>query len=211
MATSTVEVVEFVLAQGGPASRLSRRLGFELGNRPRHFSKVLLLILVTWVPLLLLSFLEGHALGGDVAVPLLRDPVVYSRFLFVVPLLVLAQVVVERSLGAQARYFVESGIVPEHDAARCEAAKRDVLRMSGSAVAEGVIIALAMVMSIGARVVLRIGWGEFDLGAVGNVDHPGGLVVRPDQPADPVLLPVPLALGVCSLGLVSVSCQSHWS
>ena len=160
MATSTLEAVEFVLAQGGPAYRLSRRLGFELGNRPRRFYKVLLLILVTWVPLLLLSFLEGHALGGSVAVPLLRDPVVYSRFLFVVPLLVLAQVVVERSLGAQARYFLESGIVPEHDAARCEAAKRDVLRMSDSAVAEGVIIALAMVVSIGARVVLRIGWGE---------------------------------------------------
>ena len=116
--------------------------------------------MVTWVPLLLLSFLEGHALGGEVAVPLLRDPVVYSRFLFVVPLLVLAQVVVERSLRAQARYFLESGIVPEHDAAKCEAAKRDVLRMSGSAVAEGLFIALALVVSIGARVVLRVGWGE---------------------------------------------------
>jgi hypothetical protein len=160
MATSTLEVVEFVLAQGGPSYRLSRRIGFELGNRPRRFYKVLLLILVTWIPLLILSFLEGHALGGSVAVPLLRDPVVYSRFLFVVPLLVLTQMVVERSLGAQARYFLESGIVPEHDAARCEAAKRDVLRMSGSAVAEGLIIALAMIMSIGARVVLRIGWGE---------------------------------------------------
>jgi hypothetical protein len=119
-----------------------------------------LLILVTWIPLLILSFLEGHALGGSVAVPLLHDPVLYSRFLFVVPLLVLTQVVVERSLGAQARYFLESGIVPERDAARCEAAKRDVLRMSGSAVAEGLIIALAMIMSIGARVVLRIGSGE---------------------------------------------------
>jgi hypothetical protein len=160
MATPTVEVVEFVLAQGGPAYRLSRRLGFELGNRPRRFSKVLLLILITWVPLLLLSLLEGHALGNGVAVPLLRDPVVYSRFLFVVPLLVLAQVVVERSLGAQARYFLESGIVPEHDAARCEAAKREMLRTSGSAVAECLILVLAMIISIGARVVLRIGWGE---------------------------------------------------
>ncbi len=159
MAPPTVEVVEFILTQGGPAYRLSRRLGFDHADRPRRFSKVLLLILVTWVPLLLLSFLEGHALGV-VAVPLLHDPVVYSRFLFVVPLLVLAQVVVERSLRAQARYFLESGIVPEHDAARCEAAKRDVLRMSDSTVAESLIIALAMIISIGARVVLRIGSGE---------------------------------------------------
>jgi hypothetical protein len=160
MATSSVEVVELILTQGGPAYRLSRRLGLEHADRPRRFHKALLLIVVTWVPLLLLSFLEGHALGGEVAVPLLRDPVVYSRFLFVVPLLVLAQVVVERSLRAQARYFLESGIVPEHEAAKCEAAKRDVLRMSDSAVAEGLFIALALVVSIVTRVVLRIGWGE---------------------------------------------------
>jgi hypothetical protein len=160
MSTSTEKPAEFALTQGGPSYRLSRHLGFEHTDRPGRLYKILLLILVTWVPLLLLSFLEGHALGGGVAVPLLRDPVVYSRFLFVVPLLVLAQVVVERGLGVQAQYFLESGIVPEHDAVKCEAAKRDVLRMSGSVVAEGLFVALAMVTSIGARVVLRIGSGE---------------------------------------------------
>ena len=197
MAISTVEAVEFVLAQGGPAYRLSRRLGFELGNRPRRFYKVLLLILVTWVPLLLLSFLEGHALGGSVAVPLLRDPVVYSRFLFVVPLLVLAQMVVERSLGAQARYFLESGIVPEHDAARCEAAKRDVLRMSDSAVAERSDHRPGHGCVDRGQSGFADRLGRVDLGAVGNVHHLGGLVVRLDQPADPVLFAFPLALGLC--------------
>ena len=45
--------------------------------------------------------------------PLLVDPVIYSRFLFVVPLLELAQVVVETSLGVQMRQFLKSGLVPE--------------------------------------------------------------------------------------------------
>jgi hypothetical protein len=160
MSAPTEKTAEVVFTRGGPSYRLSQRIGFEHADRPGRLYKILLLILVTWVPLLLLSLFEGHALGGSVAVPLLRDPVVYSRFLFVVPLLVLAQVVVELSLGAQARYFLESGIVREVDAAKCEAAKRDVIRMSSSVVAEVLFLALSMVTSIGARVVLRIGSGE---------------------------------------------------
>jgi hypothetical protein len=93
-------------------------------------------------------------------VPLLHDPIVYSRFLFVVPLLALAQVVVDRGLQAQARYFRDSGIVAEHDVGAFEAAQSSVLRLRDSFAADGLGIALALIVSIGARLILRVGSGE---------------------------------------------------
>ena len=101
----------FDLVGRGPSHRVAlARFGHP--DRPRRIRKILLLILVTWVPLVLLSLIAGHAYGDRVAVTLLRDPVILSRFLFVLPLLALAEIVVVRSLGVQARQFLVSGSCP---------------------------------------------------------------------------------------------------
>jgi len=151
---------EFNLVGRGPSYRLALRFGFGHPDRPRRIRKVLLLVLVTWVPLVLLSLVAGHAFGDRVAVALVRDPVILSRFLFVVPLLALAEVAVERSLGVQVRYFLESGIVPERETTKFEAAKAEALQLRDSVVAEGVIMALALAIGIVARVVGAVGAGE---------------------------------------------------
>ncbi len=150
----------FDLVGRGPSFRLAQRFGFNRPDRPRRIRKSLLLILVTWVPLVFLSLVAGHAFGNRVAVTLLRDPVVFSRFLFVVPLLALAEVVVARSLEVQARQFLASGVVPAGEAVKLEAAKAEALRLRESVVAEGVILVLAVATAIIGRVVIRFGAGE---------------------------------------------------
>jgi hypothetical protein len=145
--------------RGGPSHHLALRLGFEPPSARRRALKVLLLILVTWVPLLLFSLVDGDAFGGRVAVPLLRDPVIYSRFLFVVPLLALAEVVVERSLSTQARYFLESGIVPEREHPRFQSAKAEVTRLRNAVAVELAILVLAFVFSVGVRLVIGASTG----------------------------------------------------
>ena len=140
------------LVKGGPSYRLARRLGLEPPTLSRRFMKVLLLILVTWIPLVLLSLFQG----GRVAIPLLHDPVIYSRFLFVVPLLELAQVVVETSLGVQMRHFLEAGLVTEPDRPAFDSARDAVIRLRGSVVVEVVLMALALGLSVLSRVVLKL-------------------------------------------------------
>ena len=152
-----------------PRSALAQRFGFNRPDRPRRIRKILLLILVTWVPLVLLSLVAGHAFGNRVAVTLLRDPVILSRFLFVLPLLALAEIVVERSLGVQAQQFLASGVVPAGEAVKLEAAKAEALRLRESVVAEGVIVVLAVAIAIIAQVVIRFGseestWKRSDAG-----------------------------------------------
>ena len=159
----------FDLVGRGPSFRMAQRFGFNRPDRPRRIRKILLLILVTWVPLVLLSLVAGHAFGNRVAVTLLRDPVILSRFLFVLPLLALAEIVVERSLGVQAQQFLASGVVPAGEAVKLEAAKAEALRLRESVVAEGVIVVLAVAIAIIAQVVIRFGseestWKRSDAG-----------------------------------------------
>ena len=60
----------FDLVGRGPSYRVAQRFGFNRPDRPRRIRKILLLILVTWVPLVLLSLVVGHAFGNRVAVDL---------------------------------------------------------------------------------------------------------------------------------------------
>ena len=71
-ARSTTNPDSFV--HGGPSYRLALRLGFGQPGARRRVLKVLLLILVTWVPLLLLSLAVGDAFGSHVAVALAPRP-----------------------------------------------------------------------------------------------------------------------------------------
>ena len=151
---------DFSLVRGGLSYRVGERLGLAQPTPSRRMLRALLLILVTWVPLLLLASAAGHAIGHSVSVPLLRDPVIYVRFLFVVPLLAIAEVLVETSLGVQARHLLESGVVADHERPRFEAAKTEVTRLRDSAVADAAILILAVTIPVLARLVVRLGLGE---------------------------------------------------
>ncbi len=146
--------------RGGSAYALARRLGLESPTRSRRMLKVLVVIGITWLPLVLLSILEGHAFGEHQAVSLLHDSVIYSRFFFGVPLLILAQGFVEVGLLAQSRQFVESGLVTGHDRARFEDAEQEAVSARGSLVADVVMVTLALISSLVIKVWMGIGSAE---------------------------------------------------
>jgi hypothetical protein len=129
---------------------------------------------VTWIPLVVLSFLSGYAWSHSVKEPLLFDPVIYSRFLFVVPLLELAQVVVETSLGVQMRQFLKSGLVSEKERPGFLRAQATAIRLRGSVVAEAVIAVLALALSLGARVIVSPGPHSSTWERLGNTITPAG-------------------------------------
>ncbi len=147
---------ETSLVRGGPSYYLVRRLGLEPPTLSRRLVKLFLLILLTWIPLVLLSLFQG----GRVAIPLLHDPIIYSRFLFVVPLLELAQIVVETSLGVQMRHFLESGLVLEADRPAFEYARAAAIRLRNSNTMEAVFAVLALGLSILSRVVFKLAFED---------------------------------------------------
>ena len=166
------------VAHEGPAYRMALRLGFAHPVPTRLAMKMGLIVLATWVPLLVLSFVSGLAFGDRVEVPFLRDPSAYSRYLAALPLLVLAEVVVATALAVQSGYFIESGLVPEKDLPKYQSFKAEFVRLHDSWVAQGVILILSYTLVITMRTTLayRPGSSSWErLGAEsGGVTTPAG-------------------------------------
>jgi hypothetical protein len=139
--------------------RSALRLGFRRPGARRHVRTIAVLALVTWVPLVGLSWAEGVALGPRVEVPLLRDPVFYSRYVIVLPLLVLSEVVVGTSLAVQTGYLLESGVVPDGEHARYQAAEAELKHLYDSRLAQGVILVFSYVLVITFRTMIAYSRG----------------------------------------------------
>jgi hypothetical protein len=136
---------------GGPTHHVARRLGFEPPTPRRRLLKVVLLVLVTWVPLVLISLMHGRAWGLLGEIPLLLDPAIYSRYLFVIPVLELAQVLVDKSLAVQTSHFLDSGLVPPSEQPRFESAWAVAIRLRDSILAEVVLAVLALAIALVSR------------------------------------------------------------
>src|SRR5215510_5348874 len=85
---------DFSIVVGGPLFQALRRArltgdGLQLVKR-----RIIAIATVAWVPLLVLSAMEGRAWGHAVAVPFLRDIDVHARFLIALPLLIASEIVV---------------------------------------------------------------------------------------------------------------------
>jgi hypothetical protein len=108
-----------------------------------------LLVLVSWVPLLVLTSIRGLASGGNAALPLLSDQAVAVRFLIAAPVLILAQAYTHARTLELAHQLTRSGFFAVADVPRFE---RIVHRLNGwrdSKVALGVI---ALLVLIGAAI-----------------------------------------------------------
>ncbi len=176
MATDSPDpnVRNLALARGGFAHAVAKRLGFEPPTPARRLLKVTLLVVLTWLPLVILSTINGHAWSGRVSIPLLLDPAVHTRFLVVVPLLELAQIFVETSLRVQMRHFLDSGLIPERQRWDYKAVAAEVTRLRNSPLVEAVLAILAVFFSVLIRTVGNVHIAGSSWQRVGSTLTPSG-------------------------------------
>src|SRR5207248_2465606 len=113
----------------------------------RVVRRAVLFVLLTWVPLLVLSALQGTAIGHRVVVPFLRDFAVHARLIMAMPLLILAEVMLGPHLAEAAIHFVGSGLVPHGDFKRFDNAVEQALRWRDSKLPELVLLLLAYIFA----------------------------------------------------------------
>ena len=140
------------LMLGGPLYQLYRRTHLTGDALELLRRRVLAIALFAWVPLLLLSLIEGHA-WTDVKVPFLLDVETHVRLLIALPLLIAAEIVIHERMPVVVRQFVDRGIIDDKTRARFEAAVASALRLRNSIVAE--VVLLIFVYSIGIGVIWR--------------------------------------------------------
>src|SRR5438045_9601854 len=76
--------------------------------------RAVLLMAVTWLPLLILTLIEGHAWAGSVLMPFLGDIGSHVRFLVAMPLLLGAELVAfERMRFMPGEFLLRDLIPPE--------------------------------------------------------------------------------------------------
>lgn len=131
---------DFSLVLGGPlyqALRRSRLCDDALGQVHR---RIVASVLILWAPLVVLSGLEGGLIGhGERS--FLQDVGFQLRFLVVVPLLILAELVVHRWMQPIMGEFRVRSLVRPHETQRFEAAVAEAARWRNSALAEMMLLA----------------------------------------------------------------------
>src|SRR5262245_51631712 len=138
---------ELYFERGGPAYRLMQRVGLIRGEDPSIRRRIIAFLLITWVPLLIFSLVEGRAYGPTPRESFLLDFATFARFFLGVPLLVVAELVVGPRLTGAALQFVRAGFVRPEDYPRFEKAIVRVVRWRESVWAELVILGVALLGS----------------------------------------------------------------
>jgi len=139
---------DFSIVLGGPLFQLFRKahLTGDALELVRH--RIIIISLFTWLPLLVLSALEGQLLGGSAAVPFLRDLDIHIKFLIIVPLLIVAELVVHQRMRFVVKQFLERNLIAENDLPRFNAAIASAFRLRNSVLAEVLLIAFVYVVGV---------------------------------------------------------------
>jgi len=142
------ETSTFSLALGGPLYQIYRRAhlsgeGLELLAR-----RMIAIPLFTWLPLAILSILEGRAFGPAIRIPFLFDVEAYVRLLVALPVLIGAELVVHRRVGPAVQKFLTRHIVIDEDMPKFDRAIHSALRIRNSPAAEGTLFFLVYTVGL---------------------------------------------------------------
>jgi hypothetical protein len=139
---------DFSLVLGGPLFQLLRQAHLTGGALELLQRRILVISLLPWLPLLVLSALEGQALGKNVAVPFLLDVEVHIKFLLIIPLLIVSELVVHQRMRFVVKQFLERHLIAENNLPRFDAAIASAFRLRNSVLAELLLIAFVYVVGV---------------------------------------------------------------
>jgi hypothetical protein len=140
---------DFSIVLGGPFYQWVRRAHLTSDALELVRRRIIAAVLITWVPLLILSTVEGRAWGGAGFVPFFKDLEVHVRFLVALPLLIIAELVVHARMRPLVRQFLERNLVAEPSRARFDEAVDAALRLRNSWLAEAVLVATVYIVGLG--------------------------------------------------------------
>lgn len=145
--------VDFSLVTGDPLHRAQRILGLIPARGLGVGRRILIAVVLTWLPLMLWALWNHLLLPGVAEEPLLRHFGIHARFLVALPLFLASEAWVELTLRRVLPQFVSSGLI---DASLQPAFKRilgEAARLRDSRIALTAIVGLVVVVSI-------TGWGR---------------------------------------------------
>ena len=139
---------DFSIVLGGPLYQLLRRAHLSDDALALVNRRIVAGVLITWVPLFLLSVPAGAAWWGQVTVPFLFNAEVHARFLIAMPLLTVAELGVHLRMRHIVSRFIERELVPVAAIPRLMATIDAATRLRNSLVVE--ILLIVLIYALGA-------------------------------------------------------------
>lgn len=147
------EPCDFSLVLGGPLFQLLRRSRLSGGGLELLSRRILAFVVVTWLPLLILTFAGGSLLSPGIKVPFLHDVDAHARFLVALPLLIIAERVVHQRLRTVIAQFLSRDLMSEATRVKFDAALASARRLRNSITAE--VLLMALVYGFGVMFIWR--------------------------------------------------------
>lgn len=147
------KAVDFSLVLGGPLYQILRRARLSGSTLELLHRRMFVFVTVAWLPLLVLSLLDGVGMGTAVSVPFLFDVDSHLRFLVSLPILIAAELIVHQRTRVVVAQFVAQGLVPDSLRARFDETLENAAKLRNSIVAE--VLLVAIVYGVGIFVLWR--------------------------------------------------------
>ena len=161
------EPPDFSLVLGGPLYQIFRRTHLTGPVLELLRRRIVFFCLLCWVPLAVLSAVEGHLLSGA-KFSFFHDIETHVRFLISMPVLLLAEIIVHRRLRSTVKHFIDRHIVSPEELPKFRAAIDSAIRMRNSVIAE--VVLLVIVFTAGIWIWRK----EVALGVASWYASPGG-------------------------------------
>ena len=139
--SKTVTATASDLFDGGPLRTVQRQLHLVERRHPHNVRRAALATVVAWVPIAVLTLVDGRFIVHGHAGEFATDIGAHARFLVAVPLLILAEALWVPRISAIVRHFVEYGFIPDAERMRFDAAVASTVEWRDS-VAAGVALVL---------------------------------------------------------------------
>ena len=146
--TRSLIAENFSITKGGPLHRLLVRLRHAGDDRKLVLRRALAAVLIGWLPLLLLSLMQGLAWNRQIEIPFLRDLAVHVRFLVAVPILIVAESRIDRRWRSLVLEFLRSELVNEESLPSFEAVLERTIRCRDRLLPEALLAFIAIFPSI---------------------------------------------------------------
>lgn len=138
------ESPDFSLFLGGPLFQLLMRLRLATPSLGFLKKRIIYITLFLWLPLLLLSLIEGKA-WGNVGVPFLFDMEAQARFLIALPLLIGAEVLVHKKAHQLVGQFIDRDIITEKVLPKFNELIVSAMKLRNSVIIELILLLIAFI------------------------------------------------------------------
>jgi hypothetical protein len=134
----TEEEIPISLIHGGTFYWAQEKVGLIQPRKWNLGKRVLLAVVIAWIPLVILTATHG----GIGLHALLTDYRVYARAFIAIPLLLIAQVGMERRFREMARYFLDANIVRAEDLGHFQSIMHKARRLRDAKLPEAIVVIL---------------------------------------------------------------------